>query len=64
MTGNPRRGKFPPKPLWSGTLAPEVRSQNTKDEIKRSCGLIRLPRQTSGQTSNQPHFPARNKFRI
>ena len=34
------------------------------NEINRAYGLIRLPRRTSGHTSKQPHFYARNQFRI
>ena len=34
------------------------------NEISRAYGLIRLPRRTSGHTSKQLHFYARNQFRI
>ena len=54
--------------IWGGypevTLAPGVCSQNTYYEINCAYGLIRLPRWTSGCTSQQPHFHARNQFRI
>ena len=32
---------------FNSTLAPEVRSQNTQDEIKRAYGLIRPPKRYS-----------------